>query len=154
MKNKSIPILFIVLGFFANFGVHSIYTFILKSYNVDSGFIPFSISFVISLVVCISALRSIHNNQKRIALGILLILFCGIIGGIFYLLWIPEDETAVITTVDNQTGSTISSVEYVSYAEDSDDPYQQLKKLRDLLDRGIIDKQTYDEKAKKYLKKL
>ena len=152
MKNKTIPAVFIIIGFFANFGMHSLYAFILKANNYDGGFIPFGVFAFISLIISISALRSLHNNNKRIALGILLLIFCGVIGGIFYLIWIPEDET-VVTTV-NENGSTINSVEYVSYSEDSDDPYQQLKKLRDLLDRGIIDKQTYDEKAKKYIKKL
>ena len=154
MKNKTIPIVFITLGFFGNIGFNLIYALIMKTYNIDSGFIPFGVIGFIGLVVYLSALKSIRNNDKRIALGVFLIIFCGIIGGIFYLIWEPDTIADTVVTVNNNDGSVISTTEYVQMVEESDDPYQQLKKLRDLLDRGIIDKQTYDEKAKKYIKKL
>ncbi len=155
MVTKSLAKLFITLGCLGMIGFSIVYLFLLKDVNASAGYVPFGVILVLSIAVYSSALRSLNNDDKKIALGVLLILFGGIIGGIFYLLWEP-DKTGTVVEVNSNGAMPRSSdyVEYVSVSEESDDPYYQLKKLRELLDKGIIDKQTYDEKSKKYIKKL
>ena len=119
MKNRAIPAIFIIIGFFMTIGANSVYAFILKSVNIDSGFIPFGVVIFLSFIFSVSALNSLRKNRKNVVLGILLLVFCGFLGGIFYLAWDPTPETSTVVTVSNESGNvsngTITPEEYVQY---------------------------------------
>ena len=46
---------------------------------------------ILSGVFTIIAINSIVKNNKKIWIGVCDLLFCGVIGGIFYLIWNPYD---------------------------------------------------------------
>ncbi len=103
---------------------------------------PIIIALVLFLIAgaifMIFALLSLHSDDKSIALGVFVIIFCSAVGGIFYLIWQPQNEEDEVTN-NSQTD------------EGSSEAYDNLKKLKELYDSGIIDKKTYEEKSKKYL---
>lgn len=119
-------------------------------YNLDklSGFmILFDVLFIVLLgagvIVFTFSIISLKNNKKRIAYGVLTIIFCSLVGGIFYLVWNPNyDEDRKEENIIKRKQEKKSSYS---------DPYDNLKKLKELYDSGIIDKKTYEEKSKKYL---
>jgi hypothetical protein len=95
------------------------------------------------VIVFTFSIISLKNNEKRIAFGVLTMIFCSLVGGIFYLVWNPNYDE------DRKEENIIKRKQEkkLSYS----DPYDNLKKLKELYDSGIIDKKTYEEKSKKYL---
>lgn len=68
---KVAAIIFMVLGILANF-----------AYSILLG--------VIGAIVGIIAIITLANDKKSVAVGVLSLLFTGLIGGILYLCWNPE----------------------------------------------------------------
>lgn len=55
----------------------------------------FSINWILGVIgaaIGIIALVSLAKGQKSIAFGIVTILFCSVLGGIFYLCWKPDEK--------------------------------------------------------------
>lgn len=92
-------------------------------------------------------IRKLNNASSRDELrpwGILSILFVSTLGGIFVLCVRDEELTRVETKkIVNETGY-----------DRTNDPAEKLMELKSLLDEGIIDQETYQEKKKKYLEDL
>lgn len=124
---------------------------------------------IISAIIMALAIFSLRNNEKSIVIGVLTIIFVSAIGGIFYLIWKPAryhikqvkkigyTNTSYVRPVSLQsTTKPIQEkpVEQPIEKEESINPYESLEKLKKLLDSGIIDKETYDAKAKKYIDML
>ena len=159
MNNKTPALIMIIIGF-----VLTIISFI-SSMIIYEIYTLFIMLIVASIITFTFGMLSLKNDQKSILIGVFLILFCGVVGGILYLVWEPNKEFHIVEP--NETANEF----FKDYLDDwenqgtldpedgielvnSNDPYEQLKKLKDLLDRGIIDQTTYDEKAKKYIDML
>lgn len=69
---KVAAIIFMVLGILANF-----------AYSILLG--------VIGAIVGIIAIITLANDKKSVAVGVLSLLLTGLIGGILYLCWNPEN---------------------------------------------------------------
>lgn len=79
---KIAAIIFIALGMFVNF-----------AYSIVLG--------VIGLIIGIIALISLATDHRNVAIGILALIFTGLLGGIFYLCWNPE--MAALKKIYNNT---------------------------------------------------
>lgn len=115
---------------------------------------------IIGLIIMLLALYSLRDSEKSIMLGVLTIIFVSAIGGIFYLIWNPnrthDEESIQDKPIEEATAKPIQEkpVEQPIEKEETINPYESLEKLKKLLDSGIIDKETYDAKAKKYIDML
>ena len=159
MKSKTPALVLIIVGF-----VLTMISWITSMIAYDTYFI-FIVLMIFSIITFIFGLLSLKDDQKSIAIGVFLIIFCGVIGGVLYLVWDPKLS---YNNEDSRATFDEFSKDYLKYLEDqgimdndeedkpikSEDPYKQLKKLKELLDEGIIDKETYDEKSKKYIDML
>ena len=158
MKSKTPALVFIIVGF-----VLTMISWITSMIAYDI-YILFIVLMIFSIITFVFGLLSLKDDQKSIVIGILLIIFCGVIGGVLYLVWDPQ-----LNYNNEESKATFDefSKDYLKYLEEqgimdseddkkskTEDPYSQLKKLKELLDQGIIDKATYDEKAKKYIDML
>ena len=93
--------------------------------------------------ITIRKLNTASSRDELRPWGIISILFVSVLGGIF-VLSVRDDELVGVETVSvNETGY-----------ESDNDPAQKLLELKSLLDDGIIDQETYQEKKKKYLEDL
>ena len=159
MNNKTPVLVMIIIGF-----VLTLMSFI-SSMIIYELYSLFIVLIIVSIITFAFGMLSLKNDQKSILIGILLILFCGVVGGILYLIWEPNKNFHIVEP--NETFNEFSK-DYLDYLEKQGilesedekeqvkekDPYEQLKKLKDLLDREIIDQATYDEKSKKYIDML
>ena len=62
----------------------------------------------IVIVLCIISIITIKRNYRSIAIGILDIIFCGILAGIFYFTWVSD--SSFIVKMKNESASSISWV--------------------------------------------
>ncbi len=87
---KIASIIFIVLGMFGS--LTGLFSNILNFYGTSYAlYIVISVfTTILSLGFGIGAIVSMAYNKKYIWLGVGALLCCGILGGIFYLLYIPE----------------------------------------------------------------
>lgn len=63
-------------------------TAITLPYNVGWGVLLL----ILDIVVGILSLVTLGTNHKSVFIGIMNLLFCGLLGGIFYLCWNPESN--------------------------------------------------------------
>ena len=102
----------------------------------------FQFYLIFPIIVGANAIKRINNARTVDELrgyGIASIICVSVLGGIF-MLCIRQEE------LNN---------DYKSEALDEyDDSVERLIELKSLLDDGIIDKETYEEKRKKYLEEL
>ena len=94
-------------------------------------------------IITINKIEESKSADELKTWGIISLLFVSLIGGIFVLC--IKDEESVTT---NETQTTRSGYERTS------DPCEKLLELKELLDQGIIDDATYQEKRKKYVENL
>ena len=106
----------------------------------------FQFYFIFPIIVGANAIKRL-NNAKTVdelrGYGIASIICVSVLGGIF-MLCVRQNE------LDSSYTPQISSTGYASDV----DPSEKLTELKDLLDEGIIDKETYEEKRKKYVEDL
>lgn len=85
-----------------------------------------------------------------------LLLFCGLIGGVFYLIWDPNEANTPQT--DAKTGDSSCVRENEIQTKEESAPKEsiadQLLQLKDLKDVGAITKEEYEEKHKHLMNKL
>lgn len=62
----------------------------------------------LAVVFMIITLKSLNSEKKRIWIGVCNILFCGALGGIFYLIWNPNDDPKVEYASSEPTGHKAS----------------------------------------------
>ena len=99
---------------------------------------------IVPLIIGILTIKRINNAKTTDELrgwGIASILLVSVLGGIFVLC--IKDEELVLSS--NQVDNAPNKIEFSS---------DRLNELKSLLDDGIIDKETYEEKRKKYLEDL
>ena len=84
--------------------------------------------------------------------GIASIICVSVLGGIF-MLCVRQEELDNYHGVSHQSYISAPQVSVTGYDKDND-PTERLKELKALLDDGIIDEATYNEKRKKYLEEL
>ncbi len=77
-----------IISIIINFSLNKFYSEVLRI-NVSNTFLI--ISAIIAIIIMIIAIVSIASNSKYIFIGVLLIIFCGAIAGVFYLTW--QEET-------------------------------------------------------------
>lgn len=106
----------------------------------------FYLIFPIVLGAC--AFKRVNKAQKAEELkgwGIICIFFVSTLGGIF-MLCLKDSDLA--DNVTNQTGSVSKVKDETALAA------EKLLELRKLFDLGVIDKDVYEEKRKKYVEEL
>ena len=90
------------------------------------------------------AIYYINKNKKLIWVGVCNLIFVSLIGGILYLCWEGETETK-----DEKT--TALSPKNPENVTNEMDVSEILLKLNKLYEGGIISKEEYEEKRKKYI---
>ena len=100
--------------------------------------------------------NSIKKNKKAVWIGVCDIIFCGVVGGIFYLIWNPNSEDPTAAVAKNEESSRI--IENKINANEAPAPKEnaaeELLKLKDLKDMGAITDEEYQEKRKNLIDKL
>lgn len=83
-------------------------------------------------------------------------LFCGLVGGIFYLIWDPNEANSQEAVAKVEDSSCV--VENKIQAKEEPAPKEsiadQLFQLKDLKDLGAITEEEYEEKRKHLMDKL
>ena len=105
-RRKIIALIFIVLG--------TAYSIIYTNLNIDylielmgdgvKNIVLFTT--IASIIFATLSIISILKNKKLILLGVMLILFCGVIPGVFYFIWRPDE-------VHLTTNESVSSLSWV-----------------------------------------
>ena len=108
----------------------------------------FTFYLIFPIIVGVNAINRL-NTAKTVedlkGYGIASILCVSVLGGIF-MLFVRQEE------LDDNNYVQLASECY--HDENSCDPSERLLELKFLLDDGIISKEIYEEKRKKYLEKL
>ena len=119
-------------------------------------FLPFLILALLAVVFGILALvfgtlqiKSLAKNEKHVWIGVMNILFCGVVGGILYLGWDPSESEANPTRIIE---TRIANKQEQKQPEES--AADQLLKLKDLKDMGAITEEEYEAKRAALMKKL
>lgn len=100
---------------------------------------------IFPIIICICACNKMDTAKHKTeltALGVVTLLFCSLLGGIF-MLCIPDQELALNS--DNS---------FTTIGKNTNDYLQNLKNLKSLYDNGIITEEIYNEKRKKYIEMI
>ena len=101
---------------------------------------------VFPIIVGINAIKRLNNAltvDELKGYGIASIICVSVLGGIFMLCVKQEELDMIYPPLSESTGY-----------QEGEDPSEHLKDLKTLYDDGIIDKETYEEKRKKYVEEL
>lgn len=90
------------------------------------------------------AIYYLNKNKKLIWVGVCELIFASLVGGILYLCWQEETETK------NET-VTVPYSENQENFTNKKDASEILVKLNKLYEDGVISKEEYEEKRKKYI---
>ena len=146
---KKLNIVACYLGCFVNFLLSislSIYMFSLKD---DIGYtfgVLFFLCSLLSILTLILLIKSITENKSKITIGILGILFCFIVGGISYFIYMSKTNYVYKSRNSKKEINELNSVDSTNL--------EKLIKLRSLYDEGIISKEEYEEKRTKIMNKI
>lgn len=151
---KGCAIAFNIAGLVLTSIFYSIYISVAANY----GLIGLIFLYVVLLICClasgISALVSLAKDEKLVFIGVMSLLFNGLVGGILYLCWNPSSSRgpSVYLVKDdglyshNRSSSSVKQVSSISKQNNSlEDKAFLLKKYKDLLDDGVITKEEYDK---------
>lgn len=150
---KIVALVFTILGVIA--------TLITSTYNFCAYFVANHMTLaILSLVLGalgvmfgFLATSDLYKNRKRIWVGVCNLIFCGLVGGILYLCWKPE-----VAPVNNNKDGYYTPTDYdaptTPMNNDKEDVSEILLKLNRLYEEGVISKEEYEEKRKKYVDKL
>ena len=150
---KTVALVFTILGMIATL-ITSTYNFCVYLYaNYVIMAILSLVLGVLSVLFGIFAISDLNKNRKRIWVGVCNLIFCGLVGGILYLCWQPE-----AVPVNNNKDGYYTPADYdaptTPMNNDKEDVSEILLKLNKLYEEGIISKEEYEEKRKKYVDKL
>lgn len=150
---KTVALVFTILGMIATL-ITSTYNFCVYLYaNYVTMAILSLVLGVLSVLFGIFAISDLNKNRKRIWVGVSSLIFCGLVGGILYLCWKPE-----AVPVNNNKDGYYTPADYdaptAPINNDKEDVSEILLKLNRLYEEGIISKEEYEEKRKKYVDKL
>ena len=150
---KIVALVFTILGMIATL-ITSTYNFYVYLYaNYVTMAILSLVLGVLSVLFGIFAISDLNKNRKRIWVGVSSLIFCGLVGGILYLCWQPE-----VAPVNNNKDGYYTPADYdaptTPMNNDKEDVSEILLKLNKLYEEGIISKEEYEEKRKKYVDKL
>lgn len=150
---KTVALVFTILGMIATL-ITSTYNFCVYLYaNYVTMAILSLVLGVLSVLFGIFAISDLNKNRKRIWVGVSSLIFCGLVGGILYLCWQPE-----VAPVNNNKDGYYTPADYdaptAPINNDKEDVSEILLKLNKLYEEGIISKEEYEEKRKKYVDKL
>ena len=150
---KIVALVFTILGMIATL-IMSTYNFYVYLYaNYVTMAILSLVLGVLSVLFGIFAISDLNKNRKRIWVGVSSLIFCGLVGGILYLCWQPE-----VAPVNNNKDGYYTPADYdaptTPMNNDKEDVSEILLKLNKLYEEGIISKEEYEEKRKKYVDKL
>lgn len=150
---KTVALVFTILGMIVTF-ITSSYNFCVYLYaNYVTMAILSLVLGVLSVLFGIFAISDLNKNRKRIWVGVSSLIFCGLVGGILYLCWQPE-----VAPVNNNKDGYYTPADYdaptAPINNDKEDVSEILLKLNRLYEEGIISKEEYEEKRKKYVDKL
>lgn len=107
--------------------------------------------YVLLLILCIvfgaAALISLADNKKSIFIGVMCLLFNGLVGGILYLCWTPYSTVArsggyysINRNINTRSRISTSSKQNTTLEEKAN----LLTKYKDLLDNGSINQEEFD----------
>ena len=107
--------------------------------------------YVLLLILCIvfgaTALITLADNKKSIFVGVMCLLFNGLVGGILYLCWTPY-STAVGSGGYYSANRNINNRNRISTFPKQNTTLEEkanlLKKYKDLLDNGCINQEEFD----------
>ena len=94
------------------------------------------------------------SKRRHIALGICLLLFVNLLGGIFYLCWNDEDKPVKVVVSNPTYSSTNHSRTLYSHTNSESEKIELLNKYKKLLDTGIITQEEFDKKKEDLLKQI
>ncbi len=147
---KGCAIAFNIVGMISTIVVYSIYIPI-AAYAGLTGLI---IVYVVLLICCLAsgirALVSLAKDEKSVFIGVMSLLFNGLVGGILYLCWNPGLSIYLVKDgglySHNRSSSSVKQVSSISKQNNSlEDKAFLLKKYKDLLDDGVITKEEHDK---------
>lgn len=150
---KTVALVFTILGMIATL-ITSTYNFCayLAASSVTMAILSLVLG-VLSVLFGIFAVSDLNKNRKRIWVGVCSLIFCGLVGGILYLCWQPE-----VAPVNNNKDGYYTPTDYdaptTPMNNDKEDVSEILLKLNRLYEEGVISKEEYEEKRKKYVDKL
>lgn len=150
---KTVALVFTILGMIATL-ITSTYNFCVYLYaNYVTMAILSLVLGVLSVLFGSFAISDLNKSRKRIWVGVCNLVFCGLVGGILYLCWKPE-----VAPVNNNKDGYYTPTDYdaptAPINNDKEDVSEILLKLNRLYEEGIISKEEYEEKRKKYVDKL
>lgn len=150
---KTVALVFTILGMIATL-ITSTYNFCVYLYaNYVTMAILSLVLGVLSVLFGSFAISDLNKSRKRIWVGVCNLVFCGLVGGILYLCWKPE-----VAPVNNNKDGYYTPTDYdaptTPMNNDKEDVSEILLKLNKLYEEGIISKEEYEEKRKKYVDKL
>lgn len=150
---KIVALVFTILGMIATL-ITSTYNFYVYLYaNYVTMAILSLVLGVLSVLFGFFAISDLNKSRKRIWVGVCNLVFCGLVGGILYLCWKPE-----VAPVNNNKDGYYTPTDYdaptTPMNNDKEDVSEILLKLNRLYEEGIISKEEYEEKRKKYVDKL
>lgn len=97
--------------------------------------------------IALSKLNAARAKSELTGIGICTLLLCSLLGGIFMLC--ISDAELVGATDGNSVKTEVR--EPASEKTEDNSAADELKNLKKLLDDGIIDEETYNEKRQKYV---
>ena len=146
---KKLNIVACYLGCIVNFLLSislSIYMFSLKDSIGYTFGVLFFLCSLLSILTLILLIKSITENKSKITIGILGILFCFIVGGISYFIYMSKTNYVYKSRNSKKEINELNSVDSTNL--------EKLIKLRSLYDEGIISKEEYEEKRTKIMNKI
>ncbi|MDD6917872.1 MAG: SHOCT domain-containing protein [bacterium] len=118
----------------------------------------FLIPAILAAIFEMLQIKSLAKNERHVCIGVMNILFCGIVGGILYLVWNPSEvnPTAAVQEIGENSSRIIET--NIANKQEQKQPEEsiadQLLKLKDLRDMGAITEEEYEAKRAELMKKL
>lgn len=154
---KKATTIFVIIGMLATIALN-IFEMMRYAQTEIAGFAAFLVALIIiaCLIVGICTLVSLYSDDRKVALGVLTIIFVSPIAGILYLCWQPYANYNGYKTTKPEPLSTFSSSKPTYYKEetkeDESSSADELRKWSKLKEDGIITEEEFEEKKKQLLK--
>ena len=117
--------------------------------NDDKANIFMIVALVAIFICCILSFASMNSSTEGLTIVANVLLTISVVVGIaLYVISFIKEEAPHKATY--KTGEIV----YPLPSKDNNDPVEQLKKLKELFDSGVITAEEYEEKRKKYVDKL
>lgn len=121
-------------------------------------YVVYIIPLILAAVFGMLQIKSLAKNEKHVWIGVMNILFCGIVGGILYLVWNPSEANPTAAVQERGENSSRIIETKIANKQEQKQPEEsaadQLLKLKDLKDMGAITEEEYEAKRAALMKKL